>query len=188
MQIGSITCSYVNRIALSYGEKAEENKNIDSSSPNEEYESFEKSDVKKIEKESYYTNYNDMGRKILAKDFENAINRSKNISNGLSSILLDKGSTNGITNYSKSDTSIEEDDNDLINNESIKSDGTSNGVQDAKEEDKGESETKIVSRNGVRYLEITTTYSDGRTTVETRPLDGHRSKEHGKHDLMSMIW
>ena len=70
MQIGSITSSYVNRIALSYGEKAEENKNIDSSSPNEEYDSFEKSDVKKIEKESYYTNYNDMGRKILAKDFE----------------------------------------------------------------------------------------------------------------------
>lgn len=33
---------------------------------------------------------------------------------------------------------------------------------------------KIVSRNGIKFLEITTTYPDGETTVETQILDSYK--------------
>ena len=202
MEIGSITSSYLSRIALNYGAKSEEEKNTVSSLMPTDYDSYVKSDAKDVEKESYYNDYSSMAEKILGKDLETAIHNTKRMIYGLSSALLNPDSTNAVTNYYDSSSLAEQVDNSSLKSllgvdtseekgieveEPLKNDSSSNGVQDAQEEDKGETETKIVMRNGVRYVETTTTYSDGRTTVETRALDGYTSKECGINNLMSML-
>lgn len=202
MEIGSITNAYLNRVSMSYGSQNKEEENSISSLLNTEYDSYEKSDLSEVEKESYYNDYSSMAEKILGKDLETAIHNTKRMIYGLSSALLNPDSASSITDYYDSSSIVEQVDNNslesLLGIDSVESDVTqkveepkenssSNGVQDAQEEDEGETETKIVMRNGVRYVETTTTYSDGRTTVETRALDGYSTNDSGMKNILSML-
>ncbi|MBP3284118.1 MAG: hypothetical protein J6M02_01285 [Clostridia bacterium] len=202
MEIGSITSSYLSRVVASYGSNAEEEKKAVTSALESEYDSYEKSSTEKVKDSSYYGDYKSMAEKILGKDLETAIHNTKRMIYGLSSVLMNPDSADTMTNYYDSASVIKQvSDNSLenllgsVSSKEEKLEGVkvpedakdSSGAQDASDEEDSETETKIVTRNGVRYLETTTTYSDGRTSVETRPLDGYTGKESGVNDLIAML-
>lgn len=202
MEIGSISNAYLNRVSMSYGSQNKEEENSLSSLLNTEYDSYEKSDLSEVEKESYYNDYSSMAEKILGKDLETAIHNTKRMIYGLSSALLNPESASSVTNYYDSSSIVEQVDSNslesLLGVDSSENDvaekvdapnenASSNGVQSSQEDDEGETETKIVMRNGVRYVETTTTYSDGRTTVETRALDGYSANDSGMKNVLSML-
>lgn len=201
MEIGSITSSYLTRVAASYASTANEEEKSVSSTSLMEYDSYEKGSTEEVTNSSYYGDYSSMAEKILGKDLETAINNTKRMIYGLSSALINPSSSDTVTNYYDSSSIVEQvSDNSLesllgVSDTTESTEGITapeevkdgGGVQDASQEEEGETETKIVTRNGVRYLETTTTYSDGRTSVETRALDGHTGSDSGISDLLSML-
>ena len=202
MEIGSITSSYLTRVAASYASKTKEEETSATSTLLTEYDSYEKGSTENVESESYYGDYANMAEKILGKDLETAVHNAKRMIYGLSSALLNPSSSGDmITNYYDSANIIEEVSNKSLESllgvseeeplNSVKAPEEAKdagGVQDAEPEEEGETETRIVVRNGVRYMETTTTYSDGRTSVQTRALDGNTGKESDVSDLLSMLY
>lgn len=200
MEIGSITSSYLSRVVANYASKTKEEETSATASLLTEYDSYEKSSAEDVKETSYYGDYANMAEKILGKDLETAVNNAKRMIYGLSSALINPDSGDSVTNYYDSGKVIDE-----VSKKSLESllgvteEKAEEGikipeeaeeageVQDALPEDEGETETRIVVRNGVRYMETTTTYSDGRTSVKTRALDGHTGRDSGVSDLLSML-